>query len=551
MLVAATERNERENLSALTEYLALYREYQGRGDVSELQVGQVEQQILSSQTNLLRLRQNLALGLDRFKLQLGLPTLLPLELDDGPSQPMKEMLAEFGKSRDDFIALRDDADRFHTDYRLPLLFLAGTGAAPIPIEVPLRGKIQSLMLDSTMAKNTKLFRAKTASRWERWRKLSLNQLKAELKLMADEYRELYVRQARVEATNQKLPPADEARLELLPPEIALGQLELSLRNYESLRTNAAATNRGEAVLYEETVNNFMRVMNEARKERRSLIRAAWPSLPAVAVDGSNMLTDDLERAQTVAEQVALANRMELMNARAAVVDAWRQIAVQANSLLGVANVGYNFQSPSTPNANEPFALGGARSTHQLILNGELPLVRRAERNAYRTALVAYQRARRNLQATEDFILTDVRNDLRSLRVLAENYRIQKRAVEVAYDQVESSLDVLQSPPEPVAAIAGQPGQAAAQGNAAAGQAAALTQQLLNAQNSLLKAQNDLYTVWINYLIARMTLYRDIERLPLDARGVWIDESRTSSTLEAIPTPDPVGAAEPDRFAELR
>ena len=141
------------------------------------------------------------------------------------------------------------------------------------------------------------------------------------------------------------------------------------------------------------------------------------------------------------------------------VDAWRQIAVQANSLLGVANVGYNFNTPSTPNANEPFALGGSRSTHQLVLSGELPLVRRAERNDYRTALITYQRSRRNLQATEDFILNDVRTDLRNLRVLAENYRIQQRAVEVAYDQVENSLDVLQSPPEAGRALpAGRPGR---------------------------------------------------------------------------------------------
>ena len=53
-----------------------------------------------------------------------------------------------------------------------------------------------------------------------------------------------------------------------------------------------------------------------------------------------------------------------------------------------------------------------------------------------------------MQATEDFILNDVRTDLRNLRVLAENYRIQQRAVEVAYDQVENSLDVLQAPPQP-------------------------------------------------------------------------------------------------------
>jgi outer membrane protein TolC len=270
----------------------------------------------------------------------------------------------------------------------------------------------------------------------------------------------------------------------------------------------------------------------------------------VTVDGADLLQDDLDRAQTVAAQVALANRLELMNARAQVVDAWRRIAVQANSLLGVANVGYNFTTPS--DTNQPFVLGGNRSTHQLVLSGELPLVRRAERNAYRAALITYQRARRNLQATEDFILNDVRTDLRSQRVLAENYRIQQRAVEVAYDQVENSLDVLQSPPEGGGAL-----RPAGQGAANAGNAAALTNQLLSAQNSLVAAQNGLYTVWVNYLIARMTLYRDIERLPLDLRGVWIDEScpPPAPADQLLPAPHPVGGAgdgpEPERFADGR
>jgi hypothetical protein len=402
-----------------------------------------------------------------------------------------------------------------------------------------------------MARSTKEFRANIPGRWDRWRRLTTEQLRAELKALADEFRVLDVRQAAAEAQNQTLPPADAARLEFLPRAMALGQLELSLRNYEAFRLQKEGTARGEAVLYEEAVNNFMRVMNEARQERRRLIRAAWPALPAVTVDGADLLKDDLDRAQTVAAQAALANRLELMNARGEMVDAWRRIAVQANSLLGVANVGYNFTTPSTPNANQPFALGGSRSTHQLVLSGELPLVRRAERNAYRTALIAYQRARRNLQATEDFVLNDVRTDLRNLRVLAENYRIQQRSVEVAYDQVENSLDVLQSPPEGGGAL-----RPAGQGAANAGNAAALTQQLLQAQTSLVAAQNGLYTVWVNYLIARMTLYRDIERLPLDLRGVWIDEPCPSPTLdEQLPPPRPVAgperAAEPERFADGR
>jgi hypothetical protein len=194
----------------------------------------------------------------------------------------------------------------------------------------------------------------------------------------------------------------------------------------------------------------------------------------------------------------------------------------------------------------------------LILTGELPLVRRAERNRYRTALILYQRARRRLQATEDFILADVRNDLRNLRVLAENYRIQQRAIEVAYDQVENSLDVLQAPPQPDAGGGGgggaaQPGRAAQQGQQQAANAASLTNQLLTAQNSLLRAQNSLYTVWVDYLVARMTFYRDIERLPLDLRGVWIDESCSPPVVqpEILPTPTAAEAADAGRFAEFR
>src|SRR5262249_61976899 len=92
-----------------------------------------------------------------------------------------------------------------------------------------------------------------------------------------------------------------------------------------------------------------------------------------------------------------------------------------------------------------------------------------------------------------------------------------------------------------------------QGQQQAANAAALTNQLLSQQNALLRAQNVLYQVWIQYLIARMTFYRDIERLPLDPRGVWIDEpcSPTAVEPEVLPPPSPVEPAEAGRFADLR
>jgi outer membrane protein TolC len=513
-------RNEEENLAAYNRYLLLYREYQKRGDYSELQVGQVEQQIIGSQTRLLQRRQDVQNSLDQFKLQLGLPTRLPLELDDGPTRPMSDMLAAGVRNREDFNAVHDDAENFFDRHQL----LTGAFPSVLPIQLPVREKFESLAYKSALAEGTKEFRTTLPQRWANW------QAKTTAELMA--------------IIKKPTPlPVDWQQ----PVDADLIGFELALRAYESLWKQKQVNVTDADARYEDVVSSFMRVMTEARNERRSLLRAKWPAAPPVVVEDTNLLTADLDRAQTVAAQVALTNRMEIMNARGQMVDAWRRIGVRANSLLGLLNVGYNLQTPSTPNANEPFALGGTRSTHQLVLSGELPLVRRVERNDYRTALIAYQRARRNLQVTEDSVLAEVRNDLRNLRVTAESYRIQQRAMEVAFDQVENSLDVLQSPPIPEGVA--RPGQSAQ----SAANAASLTQQLLSAQNSLVAAQNSLYSAWVNYLIARMTFYRDIERLPLDARGVWIDEPGISPPIgtEILPPPGPVGVAEPERFGDLR
>jgi hypothetical protein len=131
-------------------------------------------------------------------------------------------------------------------------------------------------------------------------------------------------------------------------------------------------------------------------------------------------------------------------------------------------------------------------------------------------------------------------------VLAENYRIQQRQVELAYLTVENSLDTLRAPP----------GAGAQQSSA--GQAAALTNQLLSAQSKVPAAQNALLTVWINYLNSRLQLYRDLELMPLDARGVWTDDTSSADCngpclgiapgaaigqpAERLPTPPDAGPA---------
>jgi outer membrane protein TolC len=248
------------------------------------------------------------------------------------------------------------------------------------------------------------------------------------------------------------------------------------------------------------------------------LRGEWPALPGIVIEGDDVLRIPLDEAFTKVSQVALTNRLDLMNARAQVVDAYRQVAVRANALQGAFDVRYDLTTNTSPAEASLLGFSGGRTRHQLTLRTDLPIVRQTERNQYRAALISYQRQRRLLMAFEDNVLTDTRQDLRQLRQTAETLKLNQRAVELAFAQVDNARATLLAPPDPrVSDNAGGP--------------AALTEQLLNAQDGLVQAQNNLYTAWVNFLTARMELYLDLDLLPLDPRGVWIDD------LAAQPGPD--------------
>ena len=65
--------------------------------------------------------------------------------------------------------------------------------------------------------------------------------------------------------------------------------------------------------------------------------------------------------QQTAVQYALAHRWDLMNARAQLVDSWRQLRVTANALMGVLNVGYNLTA-TTPTVGVHPTPGDMRGT---------------------------------------------------------------------------------------------------------------------------------------------------------------------------------------------
>lgn len=524
ILSGAIVANQKRNIEALQQLLKLYQAFREGGQQSDIQVGQVEQNLLDSQIRLLG-SSNVQLGgggggpgirgyldnLDSFKLQLGVPLTVGLDLDTSPLRPIREQLARFEAVYADLQEVENEARRI--DPQEPI--------------ARFRPRWRTLLIGSKLSRGTP-FAETIRERWNQWESLSDEQIHARVSRLADERRRLLDRKTERDLKGQPEPAEEAERILAITAELDLAAFERALRAYEAqpwLNEKEPLRSTLQASLYRDVFNAFYQLILEVRNNRLAQIRTQWPKLPPVLLDDVDLIAAPLDDAYTLGIQTALTRRLDLMNTRAQVVDAWRQVAVRANDLQGVLDVRYDLFSNTPDAGGNPFAFSTARSQQLLSINAELPLVRRAERNAYRVALINYQSARRRLMAFEDNIANDVRADLRELRVIAEQYRLQQRLVELGYSQVDNAQAILIAPPVPGA-------------QTDAGSAAALTQQVLQAQTRLLAAQNDLYTLWVNYIVSRMQFYLDTEAMELDSRGLWLDEFSSANVSPSIsPTND--------------
>jgi hypothetical protein len=505
MLEKITVYIDQENIDVLSDILQRFRGLLEGDLVGPLQVQNVEQQLLTGRSTLLADQQNYLQSLDAFKLEIGVPTTLSIEMDDTELQPL---IKQYRRAR----AIIEDE-------RAGL----AEASALIPIEKApqLRAALLRLYQTSPLSRGTPFART-IGQLLAEWEKLSDKDLADRLQALQKESQQLLDKQAELLKKDQALTPAEQARLRSLASQIDMGNLERLLRQYLAAyvvggkpNKPAPADERKRITQFQGVISAWQKVLVLARDDRWAAVRSSWPELPRVCVDGVDLIKDDLTTAQKTADTHALLNRLDLMNTRAQVVDAWRQLAVYANALLGTFTVQYNLSASSPVGAAQPLNVGGSATTNQLVLNASPPLARIEQRNNYRTAQIALQRQRRQLQQAEDLAEQAVNVELTNLRQFAEQYKLQQRQLELAYLTIDSSLESLQAPVAP--AVPAGLTRTQADGPAA------LTQQLLAAQRSLPAAQSALLTIWINYLDQRLQLYRDLELMPLDARGVWIDK----------------------------
>lgn len=232
------------------------------------------------------------------------------------------------------------------------------------------------------------------------------------------------------------------------------------------------------------------------------ITLGLPMETAVALDRDEFIElqrrgiQQLDIDPGMATQLALDNRLDLRTSQDRVEDSKRKIVVTADALRMGLDLDLDLTIPSKDDNSwqadwKNVTMGGG-------LRWDLPLDRTRQRNAYRTAIIVYERAVRDHELLLNNVKRQVRLRLRDLREIEQNYKIQVRRVKLAVSQVDETNEKIR---------AGR----------------AITRDLLDAQESLVSAQSALSNLLVDYKTAQLELLRDVDILKLDVEGLKYDD----------------------------
>jgi hypothetical protein len=213
----------------------------------------------------------------------------------------------------------------------------------------------------------------------------------------------------------------------------------------------------------------------------------------------SVMLEPIEVDADVALEIARVNRRDWMNARANLVDSWRDIKVAADALQSDLDI--VFEGDISNKGDNPVRLRGSTGRLRVAAQFDAPLTRLSERNTYRETQILYQQARRDYMEFEDRVAEVLRDIVRNIELSQMNFELRRAAVHVAIARVEFlqlQLQEMTTPPTDT------------------------SRRVQDALASLLDVQNDFMGVWITYEALRRTLDFDMGTMQLDAEGIWAD-----------------------------
>lgn len=243
----------------------------------------------------------------------------------------------------------------------------------------------------------------------------------------------------------------------------------------------------------DAVRNYKQSLDDFKVRQLGLSAGAPFVFDQQEVENLSILHPDLDLQGAVL--IALASRMDLHTARDQAMDAARRVQVASNGLLPVLDLVLSGNLDSEP--NEPLSFGWDRSRWDAVVNWELPLDRRSERNAYRASLIQFDRAVRQAQLQEDEIQLGVTEALRNLDQAKRQFEISEIGVKLGQQRVEE---------ENLRSELGL-------GNA---------RDFVEAQNDYINALNQRSSALVNHTIARLNFWSALGVLQINDAGNWIE-----------------------------
>jgi outer membrane protein TolC len=557
LAIAQSIKNLERNLESLERNLEEHEQLSRAGLVAPIQVDQVFQQYQQGRLSLLSAQQSLQTALDQFKLLLGLPPQLEIELDP-------ETLSPFELNDPDIEALQEENEQLRLE-------LVQSDEPPALAEIKQRYDRLKNSQDKMVALKKQL-----QEEFDRWSKRLKDSQRAGMSAddqeTLDRQLELAERLGKALEEFDKMAAADGKRIaagakgEWLPPEKKeeddglLGSLKslddpagdgdeaddqddpsdeqepgggvqkedddekqvgiegLVLR--ELFRRKKSAESKSVTPAKGGPAND-----EEDKEPKKDEATKLWESLQELVGKRLRKQLSDLfviqaqvrvyliestptEVDEEWAIQVALDNRLDLMNARGTVVDAYRRVEVAADALEAELNLQMQASLGTDPGRANPVRFDASANRYRVGFEFDSPLTRLAERNAYRAAQINYQQARRAYMATKDTIVAAVRSDIRQVEFNRFSFEIAKLQLLTAARQVDEAQVNLRNSNEPNSSF---------------------TRNLLEALQGLLGAKNNLIQSWVSYEASRMALYRDLDQMQIDANGTWVNESSNESS----------------------
>lgn len=397
LLLQQSVRNAQANLKSQEENYQLGQELFKGNKKSAVEVDAIFQGLLSARLQVVTAQTSLQQSLDAFKLQMGLPPRLPVELDDAFLQQFVLVAPELEK-------LRDEIAQFERDRNAEL-------GVPPSVEA-LRVNHEALL--GLAGKVGPILNAAEAD---------LNRWKAELDRPATATDDVERRGRAAAAYKQQ---SDEfalqkAVLAALVAKVTQQKIDVAENNREPAwkALTKSATQLGTVVGV---------AISAQTQARIYLIR-----LP------------DVDVVETEAVTRAKANRLDLQNSLARVTDSWRRVAVAANQLQSDLNLIARVNLATDPEAGHPLDFSKDLGRYSVGLQFDSPLNRLAERNRYRQSLIAYQRSRRAYMELSDTIEGQIRNDIRLLRLQKFSFEIARQSLIAAARQLENEQLLLTAP----------------------------------------------------------------------------------------------------------